>query len=115
MNLLNCCIVNCDELHGQSCHEYCMHESEYVARQLSLSLSLDIYIYIHIYIYIYLHICIYIYMYSYMRIYIYTIRTRLLNIGLFVGVLLKNAQLTTTSIRQREDSCMNLLNWCIIH
>ena len=33
MMFLNCCIMNCDELHPQSCHEYCIHESEYVARQ----------------------------------------------------------------------------------
>jgi hypothetical protein len=33
MIVLNCCIVNCDELHVKSCHEYCMHLSVNVARQ----------------------------------------------------------------------------------
>ena len=33
MNLLNCCIGNCNELHVQSCHEYCLLESGNVARQ----------------------------------------------------------------------------------
>ncbi len=32
MNLLNCCIMNCGELHVQSCHSYCSHGSEDVAR-----------------------------------------------------------------------------------
>jgi hypothetical protein len=59
--------VNCDALHGQSCHEFCMHESEYVARQLSLSL----YIYVNIYIYIYIYVYIYIYMYVFIHAYIH--------------------------------------------
>jgi hypothetical protein len=31
--VLNCCIMNCGELQVQSCHSYCPHESEDVARQ----------------------------------------------------------------------------------
>jgi hypothetical protein len=55
-----------------------------------------------------LYIHIYIYMYTYMHIFLFTIRTRLPNIGSFVGVFVQHTQLTTTTIRQREDSCMNL-------
>jgi hypothetical protein len=44
-----------------------------------------------------------------MHTYIDRIRTRLLNIGSFVGVIVKYTQLTTITIRQREDPCMNFV------
>jgi|AntRauTorckE5430_2_1112549.scaffolds.fasta_scaffold52125_2 hypothetical protein len=33
MIVMNCCILNCDELHVKSCQEYCLHLSVNVARQ----------------------------------------------------------------------------------
>ena len=40
MTFLNRCIVNCDEVHAQSCHEYCLHESDDVARQRAVDVCL---------------------------------------------------------------------------
>jgi hypothetical protein len=47
-------------------------------------------------------------MYTNRYIIIYTHWTRQLNIGSFVGVFVQHRPMTTTTIRQGEDSCMNL-------
>jgi hypothetical protein len=53
-------------------------------------------------------------MYTYMHIFLFTIRTRLPNISSFVGVFVQHTQLTATTIRQRNDSCMIRSNSCIV-
>jgi hypothetical protein len=110
--LLNCCIVQCDDWHVQSSPILDIGSVYYICMNVFMYVCMDVIICVFLVLCLSLsHICIYIYIY--MHTYIYTIRTRLLNIGSFVGVFVKHTQLTTTPIRQREDACMNLLNCCI--
>ena len=73
-----------------------------LALSLALSFSLSLFLSLSLYKYIRL--------YTNRYIIIYTNWTRQLNIGSFVGVFVQHRPMTTTTIRQGEDSCMNLWN-----
>jgi hypothetical protein len=47
---------------------------------------------------------VFIYLHTHVHRFMYMSRTRQLNIGSFVGVIVQHRQLKTSSLKQREDS-----------